>query len=124
MIISDLCAGNIVYHFEKDTVILPCYQLSDKIIIWYGPVNLIYAYGTKINPDLPKSRRLSIIHTEGSLLYNLQIRQFSSEDEGLYRCVGESKNDVHNTVYNLTLASMFCKDIISNIYINFNKMQT
>ncbi|XP_076106289.1 neural cell adhesion molecule 1-B-like isoform X2 [Mytilus galloprovincialis] len=88
LIFSELLAVNVLYHFEDDTVILPCEQLSNEQIVWQGPENyFIYGYGDIINPKLSKSNRLSIIHVNGSHQYNLQIRHFSSEDEGHYKCV-------------------------------------
>ncbi|XP_052074567.1 neural cell adhesion molecule 1-B-like isoform X2 [Mytilus californianus] len=85
---SELLAVNVLYHFENETVILPCDQLSNKTIVWTGPDNYTtYGYGDIIDPNLSKSKRLSIIHVNGSLQYNLQIRHFSSEDEGHYKCI-------------------------------------
>lgn len=83
-----MLAVNVLYHFENDTVILPCDQLSNEQIVWQGPDNYsTYGYWDIINPKLSKSNRLTIIHVNGSQQYDLQIRQFSSEDEGHYKCV-------------------------------------
>ncbi|VDI72571.1 Hypothetical predicted protein [Mytilus galloprovincialis] len=85
---SELLAVNVLYHFENDTVILPCDQVSNEQIVWQGPDNYsTYGYGGIINPKLSKSNRLTIIHVNGSHQYDLQIRQFCSEDEGHYKCV-------------------------------------
>ncbi|CAG2225156.1 unnamed protein product [Mytilus edulis] len=91
---SELLAATVLYHFEDDTVSLPCDQLSNEHIVWQGPDNYsTYGYGEIINQKLPKSQRLSIIHVKGSRQYNLQIRHFSSEDEGNYKCVRGSSGD-------------------------------
>ncbi|CAG2188811.1 unnamed protein product [Mytilus edulis] len=85
---SELWAVNVLYHFENDTVILPCDQLFNEQIVWQGPDNYsTYGYWDIINPKLSKSNRLTIIHVNGSHQYDLQIRNFSNEDEGHYKCV-------------------------------------
>ncbi|XP_052074573.1 neural cell adhesion molecule 1-B-like isoform X7 [Mytilus californianus] len=104
---SELLAVKVLYHFEDDTVILPCGQLSNETIIWQGPVNYsTYGYGEIINPKLSKSTRLSVIHENGSLQYNLQIRHFSSEDEGHYKCIrGGSLKGVKEEFFTLTIGT-------------------
>lgn len=94
-IITESLAETVVYHFEDDTVILPCHQSSNETIIWQGPKKLsTYGIGKNIDPNLAKFKRLSIIHVNGSQQYNLQIRHFSSEDEGRYKCIrSESSKD-------------------------------
>ncbi|CAC5360180.1 unnamed protein product [Mytilus coruscus] len=100
---SELLAVNVLYHFEDDTVILPCDQLSNETIVWQGPENYsTYGYGDSINPNLSKSKRLSIIHVNGSHQYNLQIRHFSSEDEGHYKCV---EGSVGEEFFTLTIGT-------------------
>ncbi|CAC5368485.1 HMCN [Mytilus coruscus] len=85
---SDLLAVNVTYHLKNETVVLPCEQLSDYPIIWYGPPNLsTYAIGKDINQNLSKSDRLFIVHTTGFSQHNLKIRYFSIDDRGLYKCV-------------------------------------
>ncbi|XP_063397227.1 hemicentin-1-like [Mytilus trossulus] len=91
---SELLAVTVLYHFENDTVVLPCEQLSNEQIVWQGPEKYsTYGYGDIINPKFSKSNRLTIIHVNGSPHYNLQIRRFSSEDEGNYKCVRGSGGD-------------------------------
>lgn len=96
-----------LYHFENDTVILPCGQLSNETIIWQGPVNYsTYGYDEIINPKLSKSKRLSVLHVNGSLQYDLQIRHFSSEDEGHYKCIRSGLlKGVKDEIFILTIRS-------------------
>ncbi|XP_071181221.1 nephrin-like [Mytilus edulis] len=98
---SESLAETVVYHFEDDTVILPCHQSSNETIIWQGPKKLsTYAIGKNIDPNLAKFKRLSIIHVNGSQQYNLQIRHFSSEDEGRYKCIrSKSSKDEFFTLH-------------------------
>ncbi|XP_052074576.1 nephrin-like isoform X10 [Mytilus californianus] len=104
---SELSAENVLYHFKDDTVILPCYQFLNETIVWQGPGNYsTYGIGKIIDPKLSKSKRLSIIHVNGSLQYNLQIRHFSSEDEGQYKCIrGGSLKGVKEEFFNLTIGT-------------------
>ncbi|CAC5425388.1 unnamed protein product [Mytilus coruscus] len=104
---SELLAVKVLYHFANDTVILPCDQLSNKTIVWQGPENYsTYGYGDMIDPNLFKSKRLSIIHENGSLKYNLQIRHFSSADEGHYKCIrGGSLKGVNEEFFILKIGT-------------------
>lgn len=97
--ITELLAVTVLYHFENDTVVLPCEQLSNEQIVWQGPEKYsTYGYGDIINPKFSKSNRLTIIHVNGSNQYNLQIRRFSSEDEGNYKCVRGSGGEEYFTL--------------------------
>ncbi|CAC5417041.1 HMCN [Mytilus coruscus] len=93
------------YHLENDTVILPCQQLTYKPI-WYGPPNLTtYAIGAKINRELSKSDRLSIMTSDGNSQFNLRIQYFSIDDEGPYKCFSSrSWKSVQETYFNLKKA--------------------
>lgn len=94
----------ISYHFENDTVILPCQQVTDTPI-WYGPPNLkVYAIGANINAALLKSARLSIMQSDGSPQFNLRIQYFSIDDEGSYKCF--TPGSEKETFFNLKKASM------------------
>ncbi|CAG2188813.1 unnamed protein product [Mytilus edulis] len=72
-----------------------------------GTKKFVHIWNRKnIDPNLSKSKRLSIIHVNGSRQYNLQIRHFSNEDEGLYKCIRrESSKDEFFTLNIGTRAS-------------------
>lgn len=103
----DLLAVNVSYHSKNETVLLPCKQLSDYPIIWYGPPNLsTYAIGKDINQNLSKSDRLFIVHTTGFPQRNLEIHYFSFDDKGLYKCVRRGpSNKVQEIFFNLEITS-------------------
>lgn len=88
MHIVGFLAGEVSYHSENETVILPCQKQSYDDIVWLGPPNLTtYAIEETINKKLSKLNRLSIVHSNINSTYNLKIRYFSIDDEGLYKCV-------------------------------------
>lgn len=105
--IPELSGEKLLYHFEDDTVILPCEQLPNGQIVWQGPKDYTtYGYGEIIDRKISKFKRLSIKHVNGSLQYNLQIRHFSSEDEGQYKCIrSASSKGVEAEFYILKIGS-------------------
>ncbi|CAC5358912.1 DSCAML1 [Mytilus coruscus] len=102
--VTERLSTNTVYS-TNDTVILPCDQLSNEPIVRQGPENYsTYGYGEIIDPKFSKSKRLSIMHVNGSHQYNLQIRNFSSEDEGHFKCIrGGSLKGVKEEFFTLTI---------------------
>lgn len=89
--ITDIIHGNgegdnktYVYVDEHETVKLRCGRQN---VLFWGPTNFtIYVSGGKINKDLKNYKRLSFKSHHTANTSELQIREFSKEDEGLYTC--------------------------------------
>lgn len=73
-----------MYVHENDTVTLSC---SLDVAVWWGPSNLTtYVSGIELDPRLSKYNRLTFSYNQTTNTSELQIHEFSKEDEGLYRC--------------------------------------
>ncbi|CAC5391186.1 unnamed protein product [Mytilus coruscus] len=56
-------------------------------VLWFGPENLVsYTRNGQINKDIQRQHRLKISGNSFKGEYNLQIRNLSRMDDGLYRC--------------------------------------
>lgn len=82
-----MCYGDnktYVYVQENETVKLTC---NPNVHVWWGPINFtVYASGGKISRKVPQYQRLSLNYNQDANTSELQIQNFSKEDEGVYRC--------------------------------------
>lgn len=91
---------NDVYVNVNETVTLSC---GLNVTAWWGPSNLTaYVTAGKLDPTLPNYKRLKFSYNHIADISELQIREFSKKDEGLFRCVF-MKNGTYTTIQNTVL---------------------
>ena len=84
-----------IYKKIGTTITLSCPYVSvQHPTKWLGPPRLTtYAYKTPVNEDLPHYKRLKVTGDHSAGEYNLEIRNFSYTDAGLYRCLSINRNN-------------------------------
>lgn len=81
-----------VYASEGDNVTIKCKLFPNSKSTWdkvkaNGKHTVIlYADGDEINPDLPNKQNLAIVGNINEGDYNLQIKNVSNNDDGIYIC--------------------------------------
>lgn len=91
---------NYVYVNENETVTLSC---DLNVTAWWGPSNLTaYVTAGKLDPTLSNYKRLTFSYNHIANISELQIREFSKKDEGLFRCI-YMKNGIYTKIENTVL---------------------
>ncbi|VDI29170.1 Hypothetical predicted protein, partial [Mytilus galloprovincialis] len=72
------------------SIVLECQVDSNSKAIWDGPNgengSIVYADGSMINPKLSNKRKLKLVGSMDNREYNMEIRNISTREEGVYRC--------------------------------------
>lgn len=72
------------------STVLECHIDLNSKAIWDGPNgengSIVYADGPMINPKLSNKRKLKLVGSMDNREYNMEIRNISTREEGVYRC--------------------------------------
>lgn len=95
-----------IYGREGDNMTLSCpvsLQVNATKTVWRGPpFNAIYSINEKINPNINRGDRLSVILNATTGIYNLAIINLNrQEDEGAYSCLVSNTSTFEESFVNI-----------------------
>lgn len=95
-----------IYGREGDNMTLSfpvSLQVNATKTVWRGPpFNTIYSINEKINPNINRGDRLSVILNATTGIYNLAIMNLNrQEDEGAYSCLVSNTSTFEESFVNI-----------------------